>query len=80
MESSNSLLKNFGNCHPEESRSDRDDEGSLYLPDFTNAEILREVYPERILKKIPRFAQNDKRRAQDVICKMFFNKLQREAA
>jgi hypothetical protein len=33
-------LKNASECHPEESRSDRDDEGSLWLLDFTTAGIL----------------------------------------
>jgi len=33
--------ENSSGCHPEESRSNRDDEGSLQLLDFTTTEILR---------------------------------------
>jgi len=34
------MLEKLPDCHPEESRSDRDDEGSPQLLDFTTAEIL----------------------------------------
>ncbi len=43
--------------------------------EFANAGMLCGVYPERTMKEILRFAQNDKRRAQRGIPKTVFNKL-----
>ena len=43
----------------------RDDEGSPYLPDLKNAEILRAVYPEGNYKDPSASPQDDSDRAQN---------------
>ncbi|HEV2416690.1 MAG TPA: hypothetical protein VGX94_02700, partial [Terriglobia bacterium] len=49
----------------------------LFLVENKQKQILRGVYPERNAG-ILRFAQNDKRRAQNDIAQRFFNKLLNE--
>ena len=53
-------------CHSEEPQATKN--LALYrgeIPSHSSGQALRGVYPERAMKGILRFAQNDKRRAQD---------------